>query len=165
MESPFANFSTTSGTSQCVALYLEPYLNSYLKTYQQIITLSAMPLGPISPMVKRIHFDNLSPFYSAGSFSTGSNGVNCTLALMRYPNGNSLYSSNKSCDAFLGSDDIPAVFGFLQSNGYTINTDLVKMMNGSKIQLGGNFSENGKNGIRRLICMFTYTLSDFYLDV
>ena len=150
-ESPFANFSHTH------ALYLEPYLNQYFKTYQHIITLDSIPMGPISPMVKRITSPNLSPFYSVGNYSS-NNGMNdsCIFALLRYPCSNPKYSNIKRTDAFMGADDIPSIFGFLIANGYTINTDLVKMMNGSQIALGGTFSETRNSGARKLICMFSY---------
>ena len=144
MESPFANFSSSS--SFCIALYLEPYLNEYLKTYQHIITLDSMPTGPIAPMVKRMKASKLSSFYTEND---------CLLALMRYPNNG---NNGKCNDAFMGADDIPSIFGFLQANGYTINTDLVKMMNGSQISLGGTFSGKRNSGTRKLICMFSYSV-------
>ena len=155
MESPFASFGS-SGSSYCVSLYLEPYLNEYYKTYQHIITLDTMPNGPIAPMVKMIRMPHLSPFYSSNTGSNSGLNSQCLLALMRYPgsSGNNI----KASDAFMGSDDIPAVFGFLTANGYTINTDLVKMMNGSQIALGGTFSESRNSGIRKLICMFSYSV-------
>jgi hypothetical protein len=55
MESPFKNHSS-------VVMYLEPYLNSFTKNYQNIITLSDMPNGPLSNMVSTISSPKLSPF-------------------------------------------------------------------------------------------------------
>jgi hypothetical protein len=51
----------------------------------------------------------------------------------------------------MGADDIPAVFSYLAANGYTIETDLTKMMNKSRVTIGGDMSN------KRMICMITYS--------
>ena len=35
-------------SSSVIALYLEPMLNSYYKSYQDILTVSNVPAGPLS---------------------------------------------------------------------------------------------------------------------
>jgi hypothetical protein len=142
-ESPF---SSSSGS---VVLYLEPVLNSYFKSYQNILTVSAMPLGPLKNMVSRIKFPKLSDFSSPFSpFSSLS--IECgTYVLGRYTS--SINMSNS--DSFMYADDIPSVLSYLVANGYTIDTSLTTMLQKSEIRIGGN---NGYSGNRRMVCMFTY---------
>ena len=92
MESPFKSSTT-------ITMYLEPYLNTYYQTYQNIITFSGIPSGPIAQMVATISSPKLSPFQISSPFQT--NPYNCMYVLMRYPvasNGiktpDSFYNSN-----------------------------------------------------------------------
>ena len=43
-------------------LFLEPILNTYTKTYQNVITLSDTPQGPLQDHVCLIRTEKLSPF-------------------------------------------------------------------------------------------------------
>ena len=52
----------------------------------------------------------------------------------------------------MGADDIPYLFGYLAENGYTIQTDLTKMMNKSPVQIGG-ISSRRVSGNREMICI------------
>jgi len=141
-ESPF---SSSSGS---VVLYLEPVLNSYFKSYQNILTVSAMPSGPLKNMVFRIKFPKLSEFSTFSPFSSVS--IECgTYVLGRYTR--SVNMSNS--DSFMYADDIPSVLSYLVANGYTIDTSLTTMLQKSEIRIGGN---NGYSGNRRMVCMFTY---------
>jgi len=147
MESPFKNHSS-------VVMYLEPYLNSFTKNYQNIITLSDMPNGPLSNMVTTISSPKLSPFQF---LNNGNNPNNCIFVLLRYPKtvcggGN---GSLKNSDFFMGADDIPSIFGYLRTNGYSIDTEITKMMNKSRVLIGG-VSDARFSGDRKMICMFSY---------
>jgi len=162
-QSPFANLGTCNGSTS-VVLYLEPILNSYYKNYQNIITLNAMPAGPIQDMVVPMSMPKLSEFQSASAFSSyqSNNRSNnqCTFVLLRYPknSSSSSYSSVKSfknSDAFMGADDIPAVLSYLQSNGYTIDTSITKMLFKSRAVIGG-VAESRMSGDRKMICMVSY---------
>jgi hypothetical protein len=149
MESPFASANTS------VVLYLEPYLNTYYKSYQNIITLSAMPTGPLAQLVSSISSPKLSPFQESGPFSSSSS--HCTFILQRYPTNQPSSSaggrhSAKNTDFFMGAEDIPSVFSYLQQNGYIIDTSLTKMLFKSNINVGGN----SDNTSRKMICMIQY---------
>jgi len=144
MESPFYK-----NNSQSIVLYLEPYLNTYYKNYQNIITLSNMPVGPLADMVTTISFPKLSAFQNASPFFSNPN--NCTFVLLRYPK-NSGYNL-KTTDCFMGADDIPAVLSYLRSNGYTIEIDLTKMLFKSRVLIGG-VSDSKMSGDRKMICSF-----------
>lgn len=155
MESPFASANSS------FTLYLEPVLNTYYKTYQNIITVNIMPTGPLEQMVSTISTAKLSPFHQSGVFSapTIGRGSNCTFVLLRYPKSQcgGRCSSLKNVDYFMGADDIPSVISYLQSNGYDIDTDITKMLYKSRINIGG-VSETRLSGDRRMICMARYTL-------
>jgi hypothetical protein len=142
LESPF------SASSGSIILYLEPVLNSYFKSYQNILTVSSVPLGPLKNMVSRIKFPKLSEFSTFSPFSPVSID-SCTYVLGRYTS--SINMSNG--DSFMYADDIPSVLSYLQTNGYTIDTSLTTMLQKSEVRIGGN---NGVSGNRRMVCMFTY---------
>ena len=109
-ESPFGSPSST------FSLYLEPVLNSYYQSYQNIITLDREPSGPIRHLVSKISMPQLSPFQSASAYANPFyNGMNCVWVLLRY-NAEMLggvgSGAFKNADSFMGVDDIPAVFSY-----------------------------------------------------
>ena len=142
LESPF---SSPSGS---VVLYLEPVLNSYFKSYQNILTLSAIPPGPLKNMVFRMQFPKLSPFSTSSPFSPFSTS-SCIYVLSRYTRSVNMNDN----DSFMYADDIPSVLSYLQMNGYIIDTSLTTMLQKSEIRIGGN---TGSSCNRRMVCMFSY---------
>ena len=149
MESPFYP-STSSGSgsgSGSFTLYLEPILDSYSQTYQQVITLSCMPPGPLASLVKMMSLPKLSPFVSYTN-DRSEFGFGCSYVLMRYSH------VNKKSAAYMYSDDIPAVFSYLTNHGYTIDNSVTKMMNGSRVLVGNG--NNNSNGDKRLICFVSF---------
>jgi hypothetical protein len=131
-----------SGSS--FVLYLEPVLNTFVKEYMNVITLSTMPLGPLQPLVSTLNAPKLSPFREPSPFDGRPFG-SCIYVLMRYPGKRTLRCS----DDYMTADDIPAVLGFLMENGYQVDTDLSKMLMKSGV-MGGASNYSGK---RRLIAM------------
>ena len=142
-ESPFEKYQ-----SKTVILYVEPLLDTYNQTYVSALTLNAMPDGPLSKTVKIYNTPKLSPFQTFTN--TISSYDNCTYILMKYPKGNKSISTN-----WMLSEDIPAVFSFLQANNYNIDTSLTKLMNHSQVNLGG-VSQIKRTGNRRMVCMFSF---------
>ena len=148
MESPFDNYN-----SHCI-LYLEPFLNNFHKTYQDVITLSSVPDGPLANLVTTTTISKLSPFQQLNSIST--NPSNCVHVLLRYPkNSSRSFSSVKNPEHFMGHDDIPSIFSYLQNNGYEVDTKLTKMLFKSDV-IGGT-SQNRYSGNKKMICMIRYT--------
>ena len=144
MESPFSNHNT-------IVFYLEPILNPIFKTYQQIITLDAIPQGPLSDLVSPINVPKLSTFQS---FNNLVSTQNCVFALLRYPKLS--YKANyKNSDSFMTADDLPSLFSYLLSNGYTIQENLSDLMFKSKINIGG-LSQSRLSGNRKMICFATF---------
>lgn len=154
MESPFDN-----PANKTVALYLEPMLNSYYKSYQDILTLSDMPAGPLQQMVARINVPKLSEFQSLSAFSPppasrSSYSTTCLLALCRYPTDRA-HSTAKCGDYYMYAGDVPNVYGYLESNGYRILDGLTTMTYRGPVDIA-TAQPNGFHGRRRLICMFRY---------
>lgn len=154
MESPFdLPFQST------IVMYLEPVLNPYYKTYQNIITLSAMPAGPLGDMVKQINPPKLSPFQSYSAFTLppvgGFPGSGCVYALFRYPISKGYWSAKYS-NIHMGVDDIPSVLNYLRHHGYVIETEMTKMFFKSDVKMGG-VAETRLSGNRRMICAFSYS--------
>ena len=142
--SPFSNHSS-------IILYLEPILNTYFQTYQNIITVSNMPSGPLSEMVIPYSASKLSSFQQSGPFMQSNN---CVHILLRYPK-NSPLATIKNTDYFMTADDIPSVFSYLMANGYTVDTSLTNMLHKSHVNMGG-VSDSRLSGDRKMICMITY---------
>jgi len=152
MESPFAKH----GSGSTFVLYLEPILNPYLKSYQNIITVDRMPYGALADMVTMVNLPKLSPFQEAGfGFGRSLNG-SCVHVLLRYPK-NACGFNWKNSDIFMGADDIPSVLGYLRANGYVVDTDLTKLMFKSRVEVGG-VSERRFSGDRKVICFVSGTL-------
>jgi hypothetical protein len=146
--SPFA-----SGNGSSFSLYLEPMLNSYWKSYMQVITLNTRPDGVLRDLVMSVNFPKLSPFQESSN-SPYYTGSNCVLCLMRYPvsaiGGSG--AAFRMGDAFMGADDIPSVLSFLEINGYTVQIALTNMLFEGEVPVGG-VSESRLSGNRKLIAM------------
>lgn len=148
MDSPFNTYN-----SHCV-LYLEPFFNTFHKTYQNIISINSVPSGPLANFVTSMSTSKLSPFQQLNSIS--SNPSNCMNVLVRYPkSADNSTSSIKNADYLLGSDDIPSVLSYLHTNGYIVDTQLTKMLFKSDV-LNGT-SQNRLSGNKKMICIIRYT--------
>ena len=140
-------------SNQSFVLYLEPIYNPVLQIYQNVITLNCVPAGPVSNMVSHINLPKLSPFQQA---TPNYDGSNCVFVLLRHPvskigSGNSAFKWN---GAFMGSDDIPSVFSYLQTHGYTVDTSTTTMLQTGAVVVGG-VSDKRFSGNRRMIAMVT----------
>jgi hypothetical protein len=140
-------------SNQSFVLYLEPIYNPVLQIYQNVITINCVPAGPVSNMVSHINLPKLSPFQQA---TPNYDGSNCVFVLLRHPvskigSGNSAFKWN---GAFMGSDDIPSVFSYLQTHGYTVDTSTTTMLQTGAVVVGG-VSDKRFSGNRRMIAMVT----------
>jgi hypothetical protein len=135
-ESPFQATSVQESPFQAtsvLAMYLEPIRNSYENTYETIVTLNAMPTGPLSNLVIRLNTPQLSEFQSPGS--------RCVYALTRYP----VSAGIKRGNAYMYADDIPSIYGYLEQHGYRIRNDWM--------QYPASTVTTGQQP-RKLICFF-----------
>lgn len=141
-DSPFDQYK-----SKTVSLFLEPILNTYYKTYQQVITLSAVPEGPLQELVKTISSVKLSPFQFLPI--TSNNPLNCIHVLCRYKT----HNQQKQTNYYMGKDDIPSIFAYLRANGYIVDTEITKMMIKSGLMNGQ--IEHRISGEKQLICIIS----------
>ena len=123
-------------------VYLEPFLNTYYKEYQNILTVDRAPGGAIGAYLKRVNAPVLSPFNTFPSALSPVN--NCLCAFVRNPNGFTMKNNNP----FLNERDIPSLLSFLRTNGYSVDMETVKIMNKAGVQ---------STDSKRMICVFTKT--------
>ncbi len=140
-ESPFDNVMSYN-------VYIEPYLNTYYKEYQRILTIDKQPAGPLAPLVRPINAKPLSPFYSTPVMA---DPFSCTYAIMRYPNG----MAGKAINGFLTNKDIPSFVAYLKAHGYSVDMDVLKITNMCDASHTFNDHTGGK---KTLVCTFTYVL-------
>jgi hypothetical protein len=147
MQSPFYSGNTSVNT---IIVYLEPVLNTYYQNYMNILTVSGMPTGPLSNMVFPIRVDKLSPFQALPQGSSCAFSQ-CTLAIGKYLTKPVMNNT----DTFMMVEDIPALFSYLETNGYVIDRSITQMLIDSKINIGG-VSTCRYSGNRQMVCMFSY---------
>ena len=111
-------------------LSTQVYLDSISRTneYKNIVTINMFPVGPLGHFVKRIQNPKLSEFKAFNETKK------CVLSLV----------DEHGC--LMNETEIPNLFSYLLSNGYTIDTSLTKMMNTSDVK----FTDN------KIICFITY---------
>jgi len=124
-DSPF--FQTLSYT-----LSVEPYLNTYSKQYQNIITIDKKPMGPLAQLVSHYNQTKISPFQVTENSC-------CKYAIRRH------YGLG-ACreDYFLTTEDVPSLLSYLTANGYSIDSATTKIVQKA-------------NTNKKMICIFTYT--------
>lgn len=140
MESPFDNNST-------IVFYLEPILNPYNKVYQNVITLSCMPEGPLKDLVITKSFPKLSPFQQGPT----THRDQCMYVLSRYPKQSTPFNMGNN-DTFMNGEDVPSLLSYLSTNGYKVESDLTRLIFDSNIKNTMNNSQR----YRKLICYATF---------
>ena len=140
MESPFDNNST-------IVFYLEPILNPYNNVYQNVITLSCMPEGPLKDLVITKSFPKLSPFQQGPT----THRDQCMYVLSRYPKQSTPFNMGND-DTFMNGEDVPSLLSYLSTNGYKVECDLTRLIFDSNIKNTMNNSQR----YRKLICYATF---------
>lgn len=129
--------------AKTVTLFSQPYLDKYNQCYKNIVTINAVPQGPLAQFVRKVQFPPLSEFKQPGPCSHINN---CGFALVSLNNDNCYAKKGFS---LMIVDEIPNLVSFLLTNGYTIDTSLTKMFNTSDIR----FQTENAN---KLIFLATY---------
>jgi hypothetical protein len=130
-----------------ISLFSQPYYDPCSQCYLNIVTMNLPPRGPLAKITRRIKIYPLSEFKQ---FNNCGRLQTCGLGLrsLRLLNGIS-YNNSYSCSDLMTVDEIPDLFSFLLSNGYTIDTSITKMMNQSSIRYNTDKSNE-------LIALITY---------
>ena len=149
MQSSIFDISNSS-----VSFYLDNVLDTQSQTYYKIITLSAMPSGPIANMVVSKSFPPLSEFQTRPLWD--HYGSSCKYALLRFPKGDSRGGSS-SPQHFMMQQDIPSLLAYLTSHGYNVQTELSKLITDQ-----GLHSHSATS--RKFICFASYSPWVLYMD-
>ena len=104
-----------------------PFYDSRQQQYTKILCINAMPSGALADRVKTVRPPRLS-----GLSGGLSGGDQCIHALTR------------PCGAYMTPDELPELFAFLMSNGYSVDTGLTKLA--AKHQYGNGNSNSNSNG-------------------
>ena len=102
------------------AIFSRPYYDAYEERYKNILTINKKPTGELLKLIRRVKFFPLSPFKR----------------LQREPCG---YGICMEGNKLATTDEIPELFSFLMTNGYTIDTSLTKMMNESDVRINDEY--------------------------
>ena len=125
--------------AKTVSLFSQPYLDKFNQCYKNIVTLNMTPQGPLGALVRRVQFPPLSEFKQPGPCTPYKQ---CGLAIVSFENGG-------CCNSLMTVDEVPNLISFLVSNGYSIDTSITKMFNGSEIRF-----DTGTGN--KLICFINY---------
>ena len=121
-----------------------PFYDARQQQYTKILCINAMPSGALADRVKTVRPLRLSGLSSTStSSSTSSTSTSkCIHALIR------------ECGAYMTPDELPELFAFLVSNGYTVDTGLTKLA--AKHQSGGP-NANANANANSLVCIISCT--------
>lgn len=146
-----------------------PFYDARLQQYTKILCINAVPVvGPLAARVKTVR-----PLRLSGLSAPPQNPCNCIHALVggsslggsslggsylggsslggSYLGGSSLGGSSLG-GSFLTPDDLPELFAFLATNGYTVDLGLTKLA--AKHQSGSNNCNNAN--AHSLVCLISY---------
>ena len=127
-----------------------PFYDARRQQYTKILCINAVPVvGALAARVKTVR----PPRLSGLSCTADNNGNNkCIHALLASA---SSESSNSSayCD-YMTPEQLPELFAFLVTNGYTVDTGLTKLA--AKHQPGGGCFSNANANANSLACIISY---------
>jgi len=140
-----------------ISLFSQPYYDPCSQCYLNIVTMNLPPRGPLLKITRRVKLYPLSEFKEPGN-CTRLQTCGLGLRSLRFfydgfggygGGGGGGYNNSYSCSDLMTVDEVPDLFSFLLSNGYTIDTSITKMMNQSSIR----YKTNNSN---ELIALITY---------
>lgn len=91
------------------------YLDKRNDCYKKIVIINQKPQGPLQTLVRSLHIPKPSPFTT---YNNCCPSPYCHQAIMHPTKSNELLCMNEIAD----------LFSFLTTNGYTIDTEITKMM-------------------------------------
>ena len=135
-----------------ISLFSQPYYDPCSQCYLNIVTMNLPPRGPLLRLTRRVKLYPLSEFKEPGNctrLQTCGLGLRSMRFLYGFGGFGGGYNNSYSCSDLMTVDEVPDLFSFLLSNGYTIDTSITKMMNQSSIR----YKTNNSN---ELIALITY---------
>jgi hypothetical protein len=136
-----------------------PFYDARLQQYTKILSINAVPLGPLASRVKTVR----PPRLSGLSGLCGIGNACCIHALTASSCGSGSGSGcgcgcGCGCGAFMTPEQLPELFAFLVSNGYAVDSALTKLA--AKHQSGGgcsNANTNPNTNANALVCIVSYS--------
>ncbi len=109
-----------------------PFYDTRQQQYIKILCVNAAPTGPLAQRVQVVRPPRLSPFQSHPPHAHAP----CVHALM-----------TAACPLrYMSPDDLPELFAFLATNGYTVDTGLTKLA-----------AKHQSSDAGSLVCIVSYT--------
>ena len=136
------------GGFNTISLFTQPYLDTYNQCYKNIVTINLVPQGPLQNLIRRVRLNKLSPFKQAGPCNPIQK-CDFALASLSFLGYGPMNSCGKNACNLMTADEIPTLFSYLLSTGYTIDTKITNMLNKSDIRFQTNDSKT-------LVCVVTY---------
>ena len=141
-----------------------PFYDARQQQYTKILCINAVPVaGALATRVKTVRPPRLSGLSSASGPCNSSNNK-CIHALTR---AHGISGSGGGCGSgsgcgsdYMTPDELPELFAFLASNGYTVDLGLTKLA--AKHQSGGGGGGSGGGGAcsntnsNSLVCLVSY---------
>jgi hypothetical protein len=151
-----------------------PFYDARLQQYTKILCINAAPVGPLAARVKTVRPPRLSglsapqnhpcnclhalccssacgsSLSALGGSSLSALGGSSLSALGGSALGGSALGGSALGGSFLTPDDLPELFAFLATNGYTVDLGLTKLA--AKHQPGSSSGANAHS----LVCLISY---------
>jgi len=121
-----------------------PFYDARQQQYTKILCINAAPVGALATRVKTVRPPRLS------GLSSDSSNNKCIHALTRADG----ISGSGSGSDYMTPDELPELFAFLVSNGYTVDLGLTKLA--AKHQNGGGIGSSIGGGSNSLVCLVSY---------
>ena len=120
-----------------------PFYDARQQQYTKILCINAAPVGALATRVKTVRPPRLS------GLSSDSSNNKCIHALTR---ADGIISGSGGGSDYMTPDELPELFAFLVSNGYTVDLGLTKLA--AKHQNGGGIGSG--SGSNSLVCLVSY---------
>jgi len=134
-----------------------PFYDTRLQQYTKILSINAVPAGPLASRVKTVRPPRLSGL--CGVSNGNGTGNACIYALTSSAPCNPCGPcSGSGSSAFMTPEQLPELFAFLVSNGYTVDTALTKLA--AKHQSGGGGClpcATSNTNANSLVCIVSYS--------
>lgn len=133
-----------------------PFYDTRQQQYIKILSINAVPVGPLASRVKTVRPPRLSGLCGNGGIPAPGASNNCIHALTSGSGCGGGYGcggcGGYGCGCFMTPEQLPELFAFLISNGYTIDTALTKLAAKHQPGGGGCFSNLNANS---LVCLIS----------
>lgn len=130
-----------------------PFYDTRRQQYTKILCINAVPVvGALAARVKTVRPPRLSGLCSDNGVVGSNNNNKCIHVITSSDSASASSSCSSSYCDYMTPEQLPELFAFLVSNGYTVDTALTKLA--AKHQSGGGGCGNGTNA-NSLVCLIS----------